>query len=127
MVIKIRRAGALEADVLTSIAKASSQNRCGLEHRCGESKGPLNISPEFIFWNDVFLAEIGAEVAGFYALSVENNIAGLVHLCVKPKFSGLGIGQKLITHAVEHSGRSNVEPIVSKIDLMAEGILHAAG
>jgi hypothetical protein len=109
--MNIRRAGALEADALTRIAKASKNYRNSLEILDTELKKPRIITPEYIFWNEVFAAETKTEVAAFYALAAKGGKIQLEHFLIKPEYDIFETSRKLMNHLLEQAIKLNAESI----------------
>lgn len=125
--INIRRVGALEAQELTRVALASKNYWKYPESWIAAWREDLTITPEFVFWNDVFAATIDDEIAGFYALVSEKGKFQLEHFWIEPEFIGSGIGRRLLYHAVERAGCLNAESIEIVSDPHAEDFYKKAG
>jgi hypothetical protein len=109
--MNIRRAGALEADTLTRIAQASKNYRNSFEILDKELKKPCTISPHYIFWNEVFAAEIKTEIVGFYALAAQNGKVQLEHFWIKPVYDNFEKCRRLMNHAVTQAIKLKGESI----------------
>jgi ribosomal protein S18 acetylase RimI-like enzyme len=109
--MQIRRARALEADELTRIARASKSYWKYPESWLAAWENDLTVTPDFVFWNEVFAATAGDEIIGFYALVSEDGQFRLEHLWIKPEFIGGGIGRELLRHAVNLAITLNAEAI----------------
>lgn len=125
--MQIRRVGALEADELTRIAFASKRHWKYPESWLAAWEKDLTITPDFVFWNDVFAATVSDEIIGFYALVSEYGKFRLEHLWIKPEFIGGGAGRKLLRHAVNRAIESYAESIEIVSDPNAEEFYEKMG
>lgn len=125
--MNIRRAGALEAEELTRVALASTSYWKYPESWISAWRESLTITPDFVFWNDVFAAMIDDKIVGFYALVSEKGKIRLEHLWIEPKFIGNGVGGSLLRHAIKRACSLNAESIEIVSDPNAEEFYKKAG
>jgi GNAT superfamily N-acetyltransferase len=104
-VIVIRRAEASDAGELTRIAHDAKRHWGYSDDWIAQWTSALTVSDDYIVRHDVFVGEIDREVAGFYALILENGLWQLDHLWVQPSSMGHGLGRQLFEHAVAHLHR----------------------
>jgi GNAT superfamily N-acetyltransferase len=98
--VEIRRAGPADAPALTRVAHAAKRH-WGYSDRLIELwNADLTVTAEFLNAHPVYAAVHGAEIAGFYALSLEDDVVELEHMWVDPSHMGAGIGRRLFDHAV---------------------------
>jgi GNAT superfamily N-acetyltransferase len=90
-------------------------------------KDALTITPEFIAGNEVYLATVEDEVAGFYALIAAGGRLSLEHMWVDPAYIGAGIGKQLFNHALEVATGLNASSIEIESDPNAEGFYKHMG
>ena len=96
----IRRAAISDASTLTAVAVEAKRHWGYPEAWITRWMPVLTITPAFIAAHEIFVAESsGGELAGFYALVVENGRWALDHLWVKPAHMGRGLGRQLFEHA----------------------------
>jgi ribosomal protein S18 acetylase RimI-like enzyme len=127
MKINIRRAGASDAEQLTRLARASKKHWKYPASWLAARREDLVITPDFVFWNDVFAATIDGVIVGFYALVSEKGRSRLEHLWIEPEFTGQEIGRRLLRHAVWRAFESNAESIEIVSDPHAEEFYKKAG
>jgi RimJ/RimL family protein N-acetyltransferase len=125
--MNIRRAGALEAEQLTRVALASKNYWKYPDSWIAEWRESLTITPDFVFWNDVFAATIGEKIIGFYALVAEKGKFRLEHFWIEPEFIGKGIGRCLLRHAVRRAIELDAKTIEIVSDPNAEKFYKKAG
>lgn len=125
--MELRRAKALEAEELTRIAQESKRFWKYPEQWISLWKEALTVTPDFVFWNDVFIATNEDESLGFYALVNNKERLILEHLWVKPKYIGKGIGRKLLRHAVNRAIALNATSIEIVSDPNAEDFYKKMG
>jgi GNAT superfamily N-acetyltransferase len=119
--IQIVRAQPSDAETLTVVAHAAKRY-WGYPDRWIEAwTEDLTVTARFIVENEVFLAERGDEVIGFYALSVKDNKAELEHLWVAPEGMRSGVGRKLFGHAINRASSLGATAIEITSDPNAEG------
>jgi GNAT superfamily N-acetyltransferase len=90
-------------------------------------KDALTITPEFIKDNEVFVAEVESELAGFYGLIQAEGKVQLEHMWVDPEYIGSGIGKRLFEHAIITAASLGAAVIEIESDPNAEGFYRRMG
>ncbi|HYB99646.1 MAG TPA: GNAT family N-acetyltransferase [Candidatus Limnocylindrales bacterium] len=103
IVIGPARAG--EQQPLTRIAHAAKRHWGYPEEWIRSWSADLTVSADAIAHDPVYCARSGGDIAGFYALSVEGDVAELEHMWVEPGYMGLGVGRALFEHAKDTAAR----------------------
>lgn len=125
--LEIRRATPDQAETLTQIAFAAKRH-WGYPERWIQIWSPLlTISSEFIETHDTYVAYVGGEPVGFYAISVEEEKAGVEHLWVLPDFIGKGIGAALFRHMISRCKDLGVQVLEIESDPNAQGFYEHMG
>jgi GNAT superfamily N-acetyltransferase len=125
--VGIQAACPTDAQRLTAIAHAAKRHWGYSDELIALWGADLTLTPEFIANHPVFCAVRNGEIAGFYALSCQENACELEHMWVEPAHIGTGVGACLFQHAVQtvrSLGRSALT-IVS--DPHAEGFYRRMG
>lgn len=123
----IRRAAPADAPALTGIAH-SAKRHWGYPERWIEAWNlALTITPEFISTNEVYVACIGGEAAGFSALVAAEGKVWLEHLWVSPKQIGTGLGKALFSHAAGVAAATGAPAMQIESDPNAEGFYKRMG
>lgn len=123
----IRRASPADAPALTGIAH-SAKRHWGYPERWIEIwKVALTITPEFISNNEVYVACIGSEIAGFSALVTAEDKVWLEHLWVSPTQIGTGLGKALFSHAAGIAAATGALAMEIESDPNAEGFYKRMG
>ena len=118
---EIRRAVPDDADALTHIAFAA-KGHWGYPERWMERwREGLIITPDFIRHNEVHVATVEGEPAGFYALVGRGQRRELEHLWVLPERMGVGLGRALFDHALNRAAALGAEKLGIEADPNAEG------
>lgn len=125
--MEIRRVHPLEAEQLTSIAQESKRYWKYPEESLAAWADALTITPDFIFWNEVFAAVDADAMLGFYALSSKRRKFNLEHLWIRPAHIGEGVGSRLLKHAVDFAVESRAEIIEIVSDPNAEDFYRKMG
>lgn len=125
--MKIRKASTEDADSLTHIAHEAKRYWGYPEHWIRHWQNDLTITPEYIENNQVFVAEAGDALVGFYALIFSNEKAELDHLWVMPGHIGTGVGKQLFIHAMRSAAGSDVGAVEILADPNAEGFYQKMG
>jgi GNAT superfamily N-acetyltransferase len=99
--IVIRRAHAGDARCLTEIATTAKRYWGYSEDLLLLWRDELTVTPDFIASHPVYLAVSDGDVAGFYALSFDGEIAELEHMWVYPPQMGGNVGRTLFSHAMD--------------------------
>jgi GNAT superfamily N-acetyltransferase len=88
----------------------------------------LTITPMFITQHLVYMAQVGTEIVGFYALiSAPPPQIVLEHLWVKPSYIRQGVGQQLFVHAMRTAAEVGATAVEITADPHAEGFYHRMG
>lgn len=124
---QIRRAQPEDSAPLTQIAHVAKRHWGYPERWISLWKDLLTITPQFILNNEVYVAIISDEIAGFYALMLNGNKLVLEHMWVAPAHIGLGLGRKLFSHAVARAISLNASVIEIDADPHAEGFYERMG
>lgn len=127
MEIAIRRATPGEAEKLTRIAHAAKRHWGYPEGWIALWKEALTITPDFIASNEVYVASVTDEVAGFYALLDHGDKVTLEHLWVMPQYIGRGVGGALFDHAVKAARAMGAATMEIESDPNAEGFYKRMG
>jgi N-acetylglutamate synthase-like GNAT family acetyltransferase len=127
MDIQIRRASSDEANLLTQIAHEAKRHWGYPETWIEHWKNELTITPEFIAANEVFVAEIDREVAGCCALVINDDLAELEHMWVRPPHMGSGVGRALFLYVRERAAGLGRAVVELSADPNAEGFYERMG
>ena len=125
--MKIRQAKPEEAEELTKIALGAKGYWEYPQHWLDLWREDLTFTAEIIENNIVILLESDNEILGFYKLVLEDKIADLEHLWIKPSSIGKGVGKKLFLHAKEKAISLNAKTLTIKSDPNAEGFYAKMG
>lgn len=125
--MEIRRVHPLEAEQLTVIAQESKRHWKYPKEWLATWADALTITPDFIFWNDVFAAVDGDTMLGFYGLTSRRRKFNLEHLWIRPAHIGKGVGSRLLKHAVKLAAESNAEAVEIVSDPNAEEFYRKMG
>lgn len=123
----LRRSTASDAPALTRVAHAAKRHWGYPERWIELWKDALTITPEFISNNQVYVALVNGEIAGFSALVVTENKVWLEHLWVLPKHIGAGLGKTLFIHAAGVAATTGAKVIEIESDPNAEGFYNRMG
>jgi GNAT superfamily N-acetyltransferase len=125
--VEVRRAATEDAVALSRIAFAAKAHWGYPERWMERWRDDLTITPEFIRQNEVQVATVEGEQAGFYALVGEGRRIELEHLWVTPEHIGTGIGRALFEHAVRTAASIGAEVLGIEADPNAEGFYRRMG
>ena len=125
--MRIRIALPEDAATLTKIAHDAKRHWGYPEHWITHWKDDLTISPDFVAANQVFVAEDGSQIMGFYALIIRQDKAELDHMWVAPAYIGSGVGKELFIHAMQNAAGSNLQEVTISSDPNAEGFYQKMG
>lgn len=117
----IRRASPGDAPALTEIAHAAKRHWAYPERWIELWKDTLTITPAFILNNEVYIASVDGEIAGFSALSAAEDKVWLEHLWVSPRHIGTGVGKALFAHATAIAAATGAPAMEIESDPNAEG------
>ena len=123
----IRRAVPDESTTLTRIALDAKRHWGYPDDWIKHWESDLTISPEFINNNQVYVAEQGGEIQGFYALCINDTKAELEHMWVAPQVIGTGIGKELFLDAMERAAGLRVREVEISSDPNAAGFYERMG
>jgi GNAT superfamily N-acetyltransferase len=123
----IRRAVPDESTTLTRIALDAKRYWGYPDDWIKHWESDLTISPEFISNNQVYVAEQGGEIQGFYALCISDTKAELEHMWVAPQLIGTGIGKELFLDAMERAAGLSVREVEISSDPNAAGFYERMG
>jgi GNAT superfamily N-acetyltransferase len=124
---QIRKAHAGDAERLTEIAHAAKRHWGYPERWMAIWKETLTITPDFISDSEAYVACIGDEVVGFYALIIQGDKAILEHMWIMPDRIGTGLGKVLFSHAAGAAQRIGAKTIEIESDPYAEGFYKRMG
>ena len=119
--VEIGRASSGDAEVLTRIAFASKRYWGYPERWISHWSETLTITPEFVRDDDVYVAVVGGEPIGFYALTGRGRDLELEHLWVSPAWIGSGAGRLLFEHAMDRAAARGAKHVEIEADPNAEG------
>jgi GNAT superfamily N-acetyltransferase len=125
--LQIQRAQPGAADALTRIAFAAKAHWGYPERWMERWRDTLTITPEFIRQNEIHVATVEGEQAGFYALVGEGWRIVLEHLWVLPERMGAGVGRALFEHAVRTAASLGAGVVGIEADPNAEGFYRRMG
>lgn len=127
MTISIRPADIHDATLLSAIAVAAKKS-WDYPHEWLELwSDTLNITPQFINNNNVWVATRGTEILGFVAISVRKDIAQVEHMWVQPQVMHQGIGTKLFRHCIQYCKTHGLTMIRIESDPNAKGFYEKFG
>ncbi|WP_089729819.1 GNAT family N-acetyltransferase [Modicisalibacter muralis] len=109
--INFREAQTSEAAVLSSIALQAKAHWGYPAEWLQLWASELTISPEQIAHQNVLVAEISGELAGFTAVSIHKKQAELEHMWVLPAFMRRGIGRSLVERALGQARDNGCESL----------------
>ena len=124
---KIRRATPDEATMLTAIAHAAKRHWGYPVEWIEQWKVDLTITPDFIANNEVFVAILSDEIAGCCALVVNNSLAEIEHMWIKPEHIGSGVGRELFEHVRSRAKALRLPVLELSADPNAEGFYERMG
>lgn len=99
----IRRALPEESFALSELAKEAARYWGYPADWLDYSQASLSFSAEFIKENEVYVADEGGEIRGFYSLG-DRSKPEIAQLWIAPKHFGTGVGKDLFLHAKERLG-----------------------
>ena len=127
MDIQIRRAQPDEAALLTEIAHAAKRHWGYPESWIEHWKEDLTITPDFVANNEMYVAINGEEIAGCGALVMNDSLAELEHMWIRPEHMGNGVGRALFNQIVERAAVHNANFVELSADPNAEGFYQRMG
>ena len=81
----------------------------------------LTITPEFVSSHQVYCAARGADLLGFYALSISGATCELEHMWVAPEHMRAGVGRLLFRHLLKRVADSGATQLRIASDPMRKG------
>lgn len=127
MNVTIRRAALDDASTLTSIALASKAVWGYDESFMEQCREELTITADYIRSSEVYVAELGERIAGFYGLTVDEPDGVLDYLYVSPDMLRHGIGRKIWDHILQTARFSHVKTLSIDAEPNAENFYRAMG
>ena len=127
MDVQIRRATPDEAATLTAIAHAAKRHWGYPEEWIERWKVDLTIAPDLIANNEVFVAIVSDEIAGCCALVVNDSLAEIEHMWIKPEQIGSGVGRALFDHVRDRANELHLPALELSADPNAEGFYARMG
>jgi GNAT superfamily N-acetyltransferase len=124
---EIRAALPADAAELTRIAHAAKRHWGYSEDLIDAWKADLTVGPDRMGAHPVYCAVQGARIAGFYALSRENDVYELEHMWVDPFAMGRRIGAALFRHAASVARSAGGTKLRIASDPNAEGFYRKMG
>lgn len=116
----IVRAQPEHAEILTRITIAAKRHWNYPERWIQIWLPLLEISPEYISENEVWIKTIEGSPVAYYSLKQDVNELWLDNLWVLPECMGRGIGRELFSHALERSSERGVSTLMVEADPHAE-------
>lgn len=109
------------ADVLSEIAWEAKQSWGYSEDWMEAWRDQLTLTPDVIRSEEAWFAEIRSRAAGFYVLRCLPNATGsLEHLWVRPDSMRMGVGSRLLEHAVDRGKAAAISSLSVVADPNAE-------
>ncbi len=124
---KILHAEPEQAEDLTAIALAAKRYWRYPDAWIEAWRPLLTISPGYIQAGEVYQAVQAGEILGFYALSLQGELATLEHLWVQPQAIGKGVGRALFQHATERARSLGARRLEIESDPNADGFYRKMG
>lgn len=125
--VEIIRAGPEDAGQLKTIAVAAKAYWGYPEDWMARWADAVRITPEYIRENEVHKAMKDGEIAGWYALVYQDELAILDHMWVRPDLIRRGIGRRLFNHAVQGATANGARQIETESDPNAVGFYQHMG
>lgn len=127
MLIQFRKAEASDAPALSELALRSKAFWGYAPAQLEAWRADLTLSPLWISLHPTYVAEIGGQTAGFFALLAEHGSWKLEHLWVAPEAMGQGVGRSMLAHAVIIAKQVGARELIIDSDPNAEGFYRACG
>ncbi len=124
---RIRRARPDEARALRELTQRSQAHWGGSQAFLDEADRLLQLGPEQLERDEVWVAESGGEPLGWFRVTFVAGSAELEELFVEPAEMGQGIGRRLFEHAVSVSGGHGVTRLEWDSNRQAEGFYRHMG
>jgi GNAT superfamily N-acetyltransferase len=100
MELRIQRATAAHAEPLTEIARAAKAHWGYPAPWLAQWAPDLTITADLVGRQPTFVAIRGETAIGFYMIEDRNERWSLAHLWVVPAWHGMGVGRRLVAHAL---------------------------
>lgn len=126
MTVTVRQARADEAAVLTELAMRAKASWGYDEAFMAACRDELTLTPAKMAAWQVWVAEVGGQVAGMVALSLENG-AEVEDFFVEPQLQGRGVGGALMAQLLAAARAAGAEVLEVDADPNAEGIYAKLG
>ena len=123
----IERAGIETHSTLTEIAHAAKRHWGYPERWMQLWRDVLTITPDYIAGNEVYVARLGDQIVGFYALLGSGAKLTLDHLWLAPAQIGTGIGRTLFKHAMATAKQLGATEIEIEAEPNAVGFYERMG
>lgn len=118
--LQIVRAAPADANHLTSIAVAAKRSWGYPDAWLAQWMPLLTITSAYVSSHPTFVARVGTEAVGFYALAGDGEWE-LEHMWVQPGWMGRGAGRALFTHAAATARAAGAHQLNIESDPFAEG------
>ncbi len=125
--MQIRRAHQSEASALTSIALASKAHWQYTPAQLAAWRDDLFISPDAVSANPTYVAIVDSAIVGFFQIEPSSPHWTLDHLWVLPSAMGGGVGQALLSCAVDVAAVNGAAAIAIDADPNSEPFYLACG
>ena len=125
--MQIVRANPGDALILTAIAFAAKRHWGYPEPWIESWRDGLTVTPEFIVSHETYVAVIGRQPVGFYALGCKDDRLDLLHMWVRPGSMGCGVGRSLFMHALDRASALGFRELEIESDPNAEGFYQRMG
>ena len=123
----IRRATATDTDALTDLAHRAKAHWKYPPAWMRQWDPQLTILPGYLEMHDVWVVDLGGEIAGMCALEDRSDRWNLEHVWVEPALHGQGVGRALVMHAVHEAWRRRREVVELLSDPYATGFYERLG
>ena len=125
--IRLRRARADEADLLSELA-LRSKGHWGYDQAFLDAcRAELTFRPEEISARFIVVAESADQVLGFYSVDGQPPVGELGNMWVEPDWIGTGLGRRLWEHAIREAGKVGFTTLHIGAEPAAEGFYRAMG
>jgi GNAT superfamily N-acetyltransferase len=125
--VQIRPAKSGEAELLAAVAWAAKASWGYSVAQLESWRESLTLTEESLRGAPTYVAEVQGEVAGFYQLSVGDEVVELEHLWVHPRFMRRGVGRALLEHSAAYLAGVGVTSLHVDSDPNAEPFYAACG
>lgn len=127
MLIQFRKAEESDASALSELAFRSKAHWGYAPAQLEAWRADLTLSPLWVSLHPTYVAEIGGQIAGFFALLAEQGSWKLEHLWVAPEAMGQGVGRSMLAHAMSVAKQVGARELIIDSDPNAEGFYRACG